>query len=95
MRRLISLLPFLGCIACAGGNYTNLTTEEFATAVKGGAYAIVDVRTPEEYAAGHLRDASNVDWFASDFMDQIAKAYPKGTSLAVYCRSGKRSAAAG
>ncbi len=94
MRRLISLLPFLGCIACAGGNYTNLTTEEFSGAIKDGGLAIVDVRTPEEYAAGHLRDASNVDWFASDFMDQIAKAYPKGTSLAIYCRSGKRSAAA-
>ncbi len=94
MRRLISLLPFFGCIACAGGNYTNLTTSEFAEAIKGGAYAIVDVRTPEEYAAGHLRDASNIDWFASDFMDHIAKAYPKGTSLAIYCRSGKRSAAA-
>ena len=92
MRRLISLLPFFGCIACAGGNYTNLTTEEFAGAVK--QMAVVDVRTPEEYAAGHLRDASNIDWFASDFMDQIAKAYPKGTSLAIYCRSGKRSAAA-
>ena len=92
MRKLISLLPFLGCIACAGGNYTNLTTEEFAGAVK--QMAVVDVRTPEEYAAGHLRDASNINWFASDFMDQIAKTYPKGTSLAVYCRSGKRSAAA-
>lgn len=87
-------MPFLGCIACAGGNYNNLTTGEFAQAIKGGEYAVVDVRTPEEYAAGHLRDASNVDWFASDFMDQIAKAYPKGASLAVYCRSGKRSAAA-
>lgn len=92
MRRLISLLPFFGCIACVGGNYTNLTTEEFAGAVK--QMAVVDVRTPEEYAAGHLRDASNINWFDSDFMDQIAKTYPKGTSLAVYCRSGKRSAAA-
>lgn len=92
MRKLISLLPFFGCIACAGGNYTNLTTEEFAGAVK--QMAVVDVRTPEEYAAGHLRDASNINWFDSDFMDQIAKTYPKGTSLAVYCRSGKRSAAA-
>lgn len=94
MKRLISLLPFLGCIACAGGNYTNLTTEEFATAIKDGAMAIVDVRTPEEYAAGHLRDASNVNWFDQDFLDQIAKTYPKGTPLAVYCRSGRRSAEA-
>lgn len=94
MKRLISLLPFLSCIACAGGNYNNLTTEEFAQAIKGGEYAVVDFRTPEEYAAGHLRDASNVNWFASDFINQIAKAYPKGTSLAIYCRSGKRSAAA-
>ena len=94
MRRLISLLPFLGCIACSGGNYNNLTTEEFAAAIKGGAMAIVDVRTPEEYAAGHLRDASNVNWFDTDFMDKISKVYPKTTPLAVYCRSGRRSAEA-
>ena len=91
---MISLFPLLGCIACSGGAYNDLTTEEFDAATKDGTMAIVDVRTPEEYANGHLRDAANVNWFDQDFMDQIAKAYPKGTQLAVYCRSGRRSAEA-
>ncbi|MBQ9411462.1 MAG: MBL fold metallo-hydrolase [Bacteroidales bacterium] len=93
MKKLISLIPFLGCIACSGA-YDNLSTGEFASAIASGTMAVVDVRTPEEYAAGHLHGASCVNWHDRDFMEKIAKAYPKGTPLAVYCRSGRRSAAA-
>ena len=93
MKKLISLIPFLGCIACSGA-YNNLTTEEFASAVASGTMAVVDVRTPEEYTAGHLQSASNVNWFDQDFIEKIERAYPKDTPLAVYCRSGRRSAEA-
>ena len=86
------LLSLFGLFSCGSG-YDNLDTEAFAKAIEGGAVALVDVRTADEYAAGHLPGASNCDWFASDFMDKMAS-YPKETPLAVYCRSGKRSAAA-
>lgn len=54
---------------------------------------IIDVRTPSEYAAGHLQSAKNVDVESADFDAQIA-ALPKGDAYVVYCRSGNRSAAA-
>lgn len=47
---------------------------------------LLDVRTPEEYAGGHLPGAVNVP------LDQIPSAQlPQGRPLYVYCRSGARS----
>ena len=92
MKLFMSLLSLLGLLACGSG-YRNLHTEEFANTIADGSVALVDVRTPEEYAAGHLPGAANCDWHASNFMEKMS-AYPKGTPLAVYCRSGRRSAEA-
>lgn len=54
---------------------------------------IIDVRTPEEFAAGHLDGAINIDATAADFSEQIAKLDPKG-AYTLYCRSGNRAARA-
>ena len=51
---------------------------------------VLDVRTPAEYAQGHIAGAVNVDFKAADFADQLAK-LDKNTSYIVHCRSGKRS----
>ncbi len=54
---------------------------------------VVDVRTPDEYASGHLDGAINVDVQSADFDSQIS-ALPKDGAYVVYCRSGSRSSAA-
>ncbi|MDJ0324745.1 rhodanese-like domain-containing protein [Cryobacterium sp. PH31-AA6] len=54
---------------------------------------VIDVRTPGEYAAGHLEGAINVDVQSPDFDSQIG-ALPKDGAYVVYCQSGNRSAAA-
>lgn len=51
---------------------------------------ILDVRTPEEYAEGHLEGAVLVDFYDADFADQLAELDPAVPYL-VYCRSGNRS----
>ncbi|MDG1357424.1 MAG: rhodanese-like domain-containing protein [Akkermansiaceae bacterium] len=51
---------------------------------------VLDVRTPAEYAQGHIAGAVNVDFNAADFADQVAQ-LDKNTSYIVHCRSGKRS----
>ena len=91
MLKYMSILSLLGLVACGNG-YRNLTVDQFESETAGGAVAVVDVRTPEEYAEGHLRDASNCDWKSEDFLQQMERTYPKETPIAVYCRSGKRSA---
>jgi len=54
---------------------------------------LIDVRTPSEFAAGHLEGAQNIDVQSATFDQQIA-GLDKNASYVVYCRSGNRSAAA-
>ena len=51
---------------------------------------VIDVRTPEEYAEGHIEGATLVDFSAPDFADRVAELDPDQDYL-VYCRSGNRS----
>jgi rhodanese-related sulfurtransferase len=57
------------------------------------ARIVIDVRTPQEFAAGHLAGAQNVDVEAADFASRIAS-LDKGAPYLVYCHSGRRSAIA-
>ena len=51
---------------------------------------IIDVRTPEEYAAGYISNAVNINFYDSDFKAQIGKLDPS-KKVAVYCKRGGRS----
>ena len=51
---------------------------------------VIDVRTPEEYGAGYLDGAKNIDIYAADFKDQIGS-LDRDDRYVVYCRSGNRS----
>jgi rhodanese-related sulfurtransferase len=61
--------------------------EAFAKMNEG--YAYIDVRTPEEFAAGHPKGAMNVP-MDDDFVARMTR-YPKDTPLVLGCRSGNRS----
>ena len=54
---------------------------------------LLDVRTPTEFAAGHLPGARNLDIEGSGFAAQIAR-LDTNVTYAVYCHSGNRSGAA-
>jgi hypothetical protein len=51
---------------------------------------IIDVRTPAEFAEGHLEGAINIDWQGATFVDEMAQFDLSGTYI-LYCRSGNRS----
>lgn len=56
----------------------------------GNAY-LLDVRTPEEFATGHLDGAHMINWFDTDKFKQEAMNIDKSQTVYVYCRSGRRS----
>lgn len=58
------------------------------------AARILDVRTKEEFATGHLAKALLIPWTDKDFATRAAKELDPGKPLLVYCRSGRRSAEA-
>ena len=51
---------------------------------------ILDVRTPEEFAEGHIEGAIMLDFYRDDFADELAKLDPD-VPYVLYCRSGNRS----
>lgn len=53
-------------------------------------FVLLDVRTAEEYAEAHINQSLHIDFYASDFKDQIAK-LDKSKQYLLYCRSGNRS----
>lgn len=56
---------------------------------------LIDVRTLEEFEAGHLEGAVNIDWFAEDFKDQLdSLVVQRDKKIYVYCQKGGRSAKA-
>ena len=71
----------------------HMAASDFSTAMKTPGTIVLDVRTPAEFAGGHLPNARNIDLNGSDFATRIA-ALDKKATYAVYCKSGKRSAAA-
>lgn len=53
-------------------------------------FIIIDVRTPEEFADGHIANADNIDYYSVTFRNDIDK-LDKGKTYLIYCRSGNRS----
>ena len=52
--------------------------------------ALIDVRTPEEVADGHLDGAVNLDINAPDFEDRLDE-LDRDATYVLYCRTGNRS----
>ena len=70
--------------------FQNLTPAQFAEGLRQPGAVLVDVRRPDEFAAGHLPDAVNLEVTAPDFGQRVA-ALDKTKPTFVYCRSGARS----
>jgi phage shock protein E len=70
-----------------------IDVDEFEKLAADSSNVILDVRTPEEFAAGHLAGAVNIDWQAEDFEQKVLALDKKKTYL-VHCASGGRSARA-
>jgi len=88
-RRAFLALLLLPVLAACGskGSYQNVGPEELYRALESGAL-IVDVRTPEEYAFGHVPGAVNLP------VEEVARwadTLPKDRPVYLYCRSGNRS----
>ena len=84
--QILALVTLVGTLsACSGTESDNTVNPEGAV--------IIDVRTPQEYASGHLVGSVNIDINAADFEENIIALDPTAKYL-IYCRSGNRSAQA-
>ena len=56
----------------------------------GSVASVIDVRTPEEFATGHLDGAININFEGADFESEI-QALDHAANYVLYCRSGNRA----
>ena len=89
---LALLLAVLGLNTACSQNYENYDVKEFAELITDSNVVILDVRKADEFAEGHITGAILIDQFQSDFLEQAQAKLPKDKTIAIYCRSGRRSA---
>ena len=68
----------------------SISPTEFKNKIDNGEYVLVDIRTPEEYQAGHIKGAINLDYYAPDFKEKVSQ-LDRNKKYLYYCRSGHRS----
>ncbi len=91
MRKWTALLAVLvvAMVACSPkGSYTNVTADDLYAQLGKPDVMIVDVRTPAEYAEGHIAGAVNLPL---QTIESWYKDLPKDKPVYLYCRSGNRS----
>ena len=76
-------------IQAMGYNF-HLPADAFIDRTKEPNMTIIDIRTPQEYSSGHIDGAINIDFYATDFAQQLEK-LDKVATYSIYCRSGSRS----
>ena len=94
MKKILTLLlAALGLTtACGQDNFENIDVQGFSELVADTNVVVLDVRKADEFAEGHIKGAILIDQFQSDFMEKAKATLPTGKKIAVYCRSGRRSA---
>ena len=85
-----ALCSLLGCTA-QQQKFESLDTEAFEQVISDTSVVRLDVRSIDEYASGHIAKAINIDVMKDDFTTKATSLLPKDKTIALYCRSGRRS----
>lgn len=84
------LCNLLGCTA-QQEKFESLDAEAFEKVISDTSVVRLDVRSIDEYASGHIAKAINIDVMKDDFKIKATSLLPKDKTIALYCRSGRRS----
>ena len=84
------LCNLLGCTA-QQQNFESLDVKAFEKVISDTSVVRLDVRSIDEYASGHIAMAINIDVMKDDFKTKATSLLPKDKTIALYCRSGRRS----
>ena len=95
MKKLVLILAFFSTlfgVSCQPNEtVTVLNPEQYKDAIMKEEIQLVDVRTPEEYQAGYIKDAVNIDFYEQEKFREAFEEFDKNKPIYLYCRSGGRS----
>ena len=94
MKKIITcVLAALGLtVACGQEHYENTDVKGFSELLEDSNVIVLDVRTINEYTEEHIEGALNIDQSQEDFIQKANSILSKNKIIAIYCRSGRRSA---
>jgi len=82
------------CGASCDKKAATVQAQEFFQQTTQKGSTLIDVRTPEEYASGHIEGSTNSDYNNQEAFIPFLNSLDKNGAYLVYCRSGNRSAKA-
>jgi rhodanese-related sulfurtransferase len=87
---LLTTIAISACAQSTTAGINNVDAQSFLAKITDSSVTVIDVRSAEEYAEGHLANSININVESDQFNTQIAN-LDKEKEYALYCRSGRRS----
>ena len=90
-RLLVIAMSLLSILGLRAADFQSVDVKEFARVLQQENTFLLDVRTEKEFAEGHLKSSVCIDVTQADFLAKAEKQLPQNLTIALYCRSGRRS----
>lgn len=93
MKILLATIILAGILSCQSSKseFRSVSVDKFQHLIADTSVIRLDVRTAKEFAEGHIPNAINIDVLQPDFLQKALSSLPRKHTIAVNCRSGKRS----
>ena len=93
MKTLLATIILAGLLSCQSSKpgFRSVSVDDFQHLIADSSVIRLDVRTAKEFDEGHIPNAVNIDVLQPDFLKKALSSLPRKRTIAVNCRSGKRS----
>lgn len=93
MKTLLATIILAGLLSCQSSKpgFRSVSVDDFQHLIADSSVIRLDVRTAKEFGEGHIPNAVNIDVLQPDFLQKALSSLPRNRTIAVNCRSGKRS----
>jgi rhodanese-related sulfurtransferase len=91
----IVLMPTAGTsnnnVLGAVSSFSDLMPDQFNQAIKSGKFTLIDIRTVDEFNAGHIAGAKQADYYQTEAFSKYLDSLNKNANYLIYCHTGRRS----
>lgn len=93
MKTLLATIILAGLLSCQSSKpgFRSVSVDDFQHLIADSSVIRLDVRTAKEFGEGHIPNAVNIDVLQPDFLQKALSSLSRKRTIAVNCRSGKRS----